>query len=356
MNISQKSIRPVSLRKSKLSAKLWPNGELSIYFHHDQIEAAGRANVIAPLTKLRDTMVRTGGVFGAVLVLVRLGLSHPRNFDRNYKSQTRKGLKGITSLGKRRVRNAAYMLTRENGKHRLTFATVTLPNLTGAQMSRVHKAWHECINFYRREVGRVLRGAGLTGEIVGVSEVQEKRYAKTSLPVLHAHFVFCGAARHSGWALSPSRHDYIWRKSIEHVLGESIRELSSACQLKSVTASAEAYLGKYISKGAKATASVVRQGWSEWLPRQWWNCSRSLVQRMEDAIARFDNGAGWLVNRGADPSSDLFAFFSPVEATLANEDVVCMGYFGRLTPKANQLVRKVLKISTDKQAAKRPAL
>lgn len=343
-NISQKAEKSVSLRKSKLTAKLWPNGECSFYFTHEQAKSAEKVSKAVSLSNLRDAMVRAGGVFGTCLVLLRLGLSHPRNFDRNSQPPPRKGLKGITSLGKRRVRNAAYMLTRENGKHRLTFATVTLPNLTKLQLSRVHKAWHECINFYRREVGRVLRRAGLTGEIVGVSEVQEKRYATSALPVLHAHFVFCGAPRNGGWVLNPRKHDYIWRKAVEHVLGESIGPISSACQLKSVTASAEAYLGKYISKGTAAIAPVIRQGLQGWLPLQWWNCSRSLVQRMEAAIARFENGAGWLVNEGKSVVSDMFIFFSPVEVEGENEDIICMGYFGRLTPKANNTIRKHLAI------------
>ncbi len=343
-NISQKTENIVILRKARLFAKLWPNGECSFYFSHDQIKSADRRDTAVSLSKLRDAMVRAGGVFGTVLVLIRLGLSHPRNFDRNCEPLPRKGLKGITSLGKRRVRNAAYMLTRENGKHRLTFATVTLPNLNKAQMSRVHKDWHLCIDFYRREVGRVLRRAGLPGEIVGVSEVQEKRYAASALPVLHAHFVFCGAPRNGGWVLNPARHDYIWRKSIEHVLGEPIGNIPAACQLKSVTASAEAYLGKYISKGVAAVAPAIRQGFGDWLPKQWWNCSRSLVRRMEASIARFENGAGWLVNRGKAVDSDLFLFFSPVEIEGENEENICMGYFGRLTPKGNSLARKVLGI------------
>lgn len=302
-------------------------------------------NPVVSLSSLRDSCVRAYSVAGCLDVFVRLGLSHPRNFDKKMPAQAQRGLKGITSLGKRRVRNAAYMLTRENGKQRLTFATVTLPGLTGSQMSRVHKEWHRCIDFYRREVRRVLLSAGLTGEIVGVTEVQEKRYATTGLPVLHAHFVFCGASRSGGWALTPTRHDFIWKKSIEHVLGEPIGALKSACQLKSVTASAEAYLGKYISKGIKAVGAVVRNGFGTWLPKQWWNCSRSLTQRMDSAIARFESGAGWLVNRAADPENDLFAYMSEIVIERPDDVTIHMGYFGRLTPKANSLVRKVLSLT-----------
>lgn len=342
--IAQPNSRTLSLRKSGLKAKLWPNGELSIYRPHRQAEPGIVENPVVSLSPLRDACVRSQGVYGCLVAFVRLGLSHPRNFDKKMPAPTRRGLKGITSLGKRRVRNAAYMLTRENGKHRLTFATVTLPGLSGRQMSRVHKEWHRCIDFYRREVGRVLRKHGLSGEIVGVTEVQEKRYATSGIPVLHAHFVFSGAPRSGGWALTPRIHDHIWKKSIEHVLEEDIGEMKSACQLKSVTDSAEAYLGKYISKGIKAIGAVVRQGWGEWMPKQWWNCSQSLTKRMEEKVERFDSGAGWLVNRSKDPECDLFAYLSPIVVESGNESTTHIGYFGRLTPKANGLIRKVLNL------------
>lgn len=324
--------------------KLWPNGEMSIYAPHRQQEGATVKDPAVCLTRLRDSVIRVEGVAGCLDFFIRLGLSHPRNFDKNFQPPPRKGLKGITSLGKRRVRNAAFMLTRKYGKRRLTFATVTLPSLTPTQMSRVHKEWHRCIDFYRREMGRQLVRAGLTGEIVGVTEIQEKRYVTTSLPVLHGHFVFCGATRNGWWAISPKRHDHIWRKSIEHVLGEPIPALTSACQLKSVTDSAEAYLGKYISKGIKAIEPVIRAGYAEWMPKQWWSCSRSLVQEMELAIARFESGAGWLVNKGKDDTNDLFAFFSPITIETKDGNLLPMGYFARLTPKANSLVRKVLSL------------
>lgn len=343
-NLAQPNSRTLSLRKCGLKAKLWPNGEISIYRPHRQVEAAMNTNPVVSLSLLRDSCVRACGVSGTLAVFDRLGLSHPRNFDKKMTTQAQRGLKGITSLGKRRVRNAAYMLTRENGKHRLTFATVTLPALTGDQMSRVHKEWHRCIDFYRREVRRVLVSAGLTGEIVGVTEVQEKRYATSGLPILHAHFVFCGASRSGGWALCPTRHDFIWKKSIEHVLGESIGSLPAACQLKSVTASAEAYLGKYMSKGAKAVQGVLRNGFGAWLPKQWWNCSRSLSKRMDAAIASFESGSGWLVNRAADPDCDLFCFFNEIVVEKPDGASLHMGYFGRLTPKANSLVRRVLSL------------
>lgn len=341
--VTQNTPGAIPLRKSGISAKLWPNGELSIYIHHQQKKPSATPNPVVSLTLLRDALVRSAGVRQTLQAFDLLGLSHPRNFDKNHATLIRKGLKGITGLGKRRVRNGSYIMTRENGKDRLTFATVTLPSLTPLQLSRVHKDWHRCIDFYRREISRALIARGLTGEIVGVSEIQEKRYATSHLPVLHGHFVFVGAGRRGGWAITPRKHDDIWRRALESVLDEPIGSINSACQLKSVTESAEAYLGKYMSKGTKAVAAVVRQGFGEWMPKQWWSCSRSLTQRMETAIARFESGALWLFNKAQTAGCDLFTHIHPIQIEHDGK-MVNFGYFGRLTPKSNGLIRKVLNL------------
>ncbi len=146
--VTQNTPGAIALRKSGISAKLWPNGELSIYIRHQQRKPPATLNPVASLTLLRDALVRSAGVRQTLQAFDLLGLSHPRNFDKNHATLIRKGLKGITGLGKRRVRNAAFILTRENGKHRLTFATVTLPSLTPAQLSRVHKNLYKDASFY----------------------------------------------------------------------------------------------------------------------------------------------------------------------------------------------------------------
>lgn len=347
-NIAQVHPGGVHLRRAGTKVKLWPNGEVSIYREKKQKPYEPVAIPKEVGDSLLHCCIRAYGVKGGLEAWLSLGLSPHRNFDKTAKARARYGLKGISGKGKRRVRNACYMLTRENGKHRLTFATVTLPTMAPGCLDIVHRNWHKVIEYYRREVARHLIRGGLSGEIVSVTEVQEKRYAATGFPILHAHFVFVGAGRCGGWVLTPSRHDHIWRKAILSVCAVGPLDVSSACQLKSVDKSAEMYMGKYMSKGVESVRRIVSSGWLEWMPKQWWSCSRSIVKRMEKNLRIFDHGIDWLLDKGAEADGDMFVFWKHVELERDDGSTYYVASYGRLRPKANGLVRKVLNLPSVK--------
>lgn len=337
------SPRPhLRLKRSGVQAKLWPNGEIS--FHLPKRMKEPPASPSRPLENrsIWAWWVAARGLGSAVQQALLMGLSNVANFDKARRPAATCGLKGITSLGKRRVRNACYMLTREAGKRRLTFATVTVPDLSNEDMMTIHLNWHKVIDRYRLLMTRHLIAGGNSGELVGVSEVQEKRYAKNGFPVLHAHFVFVGAAGNGAWLVSPSRHDYIWRKSLESALGKPVLSVASACQLKQVKGSAEGYLGKYMSKGGKAIADIVADGFEWALPKQWWNCSRSIVGRMKKEMRRFNEGTAWLIDQAIAKNTDIWAFYSVVTIEMPDGELVDVGSYGRLTPAANGKVRDFL--------------
>lgn len=330
------------LRKSGVVAKLWPNGEISFHVPRKLKEPPLSREKTTIEPSLTRSALRQMGISSAWLEAFLLGLSNVPNSDKSSESSPQYGLKGITSLGRRRVRNACHMLTRESGKHRLTFATVTVPDLSGEDMAKVHQRWNEVIENYRREMSRQLKRSGLTGEIVGVSEIQEKRYVSSGFPVLHAHFIFVGLANAGGWAITPKRHDYIWRKSIELVTGSPCCELASACNLQAVRKSCEGYLGKYMSKGASAISGVVEDGFEWALPRQWWNCSRSLSRRMDSQIRIFREGVPWLIDLAASANASVWAFYSTVSIEMPDGQSVLVGSYGRFTKEFNGKLRKIL--------------
>jgi len=271
-----------------------------------------------------------------------LGLSSVANFDSVENEPPRYGLKGITSFGRRRVRNAAWMMAKSVGRYRLTFATVTLPELPPDELGIIQERWHEVVDNYRREMSRKLKRWGLSGELVGVTEIQEKRYAESGFPVLHLHTVFVGMGTSGGWAIRPEDHDRIWRKSIQAVFHGPLPDFGKACQLASVEKDVEGYLGKYMSKGSAVIAKVVADGYDWVLPKQWWNCSRSLVRKMSVRMRFFSEGTEWLVNRAADHDQGIWAFYAVVEIDTADGEKISVGSYGRLTPRANRQVREFL--------------
>lgn len=335
---------PVSsrLNKSGVVARLWPNGEIAFHLpKKHKMAALVKGNGI-DTNNIWRWWVTVYGIAPAISRAFLLGLSSVTNFDRVEKRPPRYGLKGISSLGRRRVRNAAYMLTRSVGKRRLTFSTVTLPALHCEDLAVIHERWHKVIDRYRLLMSRQLRASGLTGELVGVTEIQEKRYETNGFPVLHAHFVFVGRSRSDFWAITTRRHDYLWRKAVNSVLCGPLPKFDSACQLKSVKKDAAGYLGKYMSKGAASIKAVVDEGFEWALPKQWWSCSRSLVQRMEKNMRHFSEGVPWLIARASDPSDCLFDYYSIVKITMPDGVEVDVGSYGRLNKEANGKVRQFL--------------
>lgn len=339
------SLEPVSrLRKSGVMAKLWPNGEIAFHLPKKLKEAPLVKGANLPTNhSIWRWWVLAYGVGEAVKAALSLGLSNVPNFDKP-NAKPRYGLRGITSLGRRRVRNAAYMLTREVGKHRLTFSTVTVPAFHDEDMSVIHLNWHKIVDRYRLLLSRQLVKGGLTGEVVGVSEIQEQRYEHNGFPVLHCHFVFAGANRAGSWIVTPKRHDYIWRKSIQSVLYGPLPEFKSACQLQSVKKDAAGYLGKYMSKGASSIAAVVADGFEWALPRQWWSCSRSLVARMRTQMRYFNEGTSWLISEASRPDSQVFSFYSVVKVTMPDGQIIDVGSYGKLSPSANGKIRGLLSL------------
>lgn len=323
------------LKKSGVRARLWPNGEISFWtpkkMKEPPLPAGGRSDG----DTLADCLVRAYGLAQALKYVRVLGLSNVTNFDRPKKSQVRSGLKGMTSLGKRRVRNACYMLTREAGQFRLTFSTVTLPPLCEEDYLSVHLNWHKVMDAYRREMGRQLRRGGLTGEIVGVTEVQPDRWKDEGIPWLHGHFVFVGMARSGGWVVSPAKHDSIWRRAIQTVVYGPLPSFKSACRLESVRKSADGYLSKYMSKGGPMLDAIASDGFEWALPRQWWGMTRSLVQRMAGQVQTFTEGVPWLLSLARAKDSSVWLYFNLVEVEIRDGPPVCMGAVGMLTPAFN---------------------
>lgn len=252
--------------------------------------------------------------------------------------RARKGLRGITPHGARMVRNAAYLLERELGRARCVFATVTVPNLPMHQMRRIHEQWHQIVERYRLNIRRLIERHGLRCEMVTVSEIQEKRYERTGLPVLHLHSVFGGKTFCGHWAMTVEEHDEVWRRALNAVDGVHVKEVPSSCNLQRVKKSAECYLGKYMTKGCKVVSELSGTKFEGWIPKHWWNCTRSLRSRI-DQQTRFPHSLGdWLEYCGASECCDVWQWHRLVEIEMGDGQKVAIARYGKLTQALNQKI------------------
>jgi len=231
-------------------------------------------------------------------------------------SRGRYGLNGITSAGRRKIRNACTALQRKYGRSRLTFATVTLPRMSKEEHEILHKNWATFIRYWQKEIKREAARNGMPNlQIVTVTEIQEKRLARYDELYLHLHSVWLGRPKGSyryyidiptarrivlnilRGILAQAKPKMKYneavqpRSSVEAVEENTCTtdsEYEVSVNLKGVKKSAARYLGKYMSKGGESLKVAKEKGLEKLLPKQWWNMTRKLSKVCEDAIQKLD--------------------------------------------------------------------
>lgn len=261
-----------------------------------------------------------GAVSGAI---APMGLSKLSNSEA---VRRRRGWKGITSLGRRRVRESCELLQRKYGRGRLSFVTLTMPHLGDEDMGAIALEWPQVIHKLQKAVCSRLRLAGLPGVVVGCSEIQPERSWKERRPVLHIHAVFVGRLPRQKWAISTKTFDQIWATILGNVLGRHV-DVQSACQMQSVKKSAAGYLGKYLSKSDEQVDIWANSWYCDWIPASWWFSSIALRRACEALCLRGTELGGmlrWLLDIS---SSDVLRQF---QVTIGC-DKVPVGWGGELS-------------------------
>ena len=191
------------------------------------------------------------------------------------------GEKGITKYGKKVVSNTALLLEQRYGKKRLGFGTCTLPPMSVRQQKVINANWSEIVRRFYQKLSRYFRSIDRQFLYVGVTEIQEKRFEKTGVPVPHLHFVYVSRDTSRGRYLLSSQLAWgFWNSAVNQVLRlkgcKPVMGLGGhkgSVRLEPVRKSASGYLGKYLSKGSKVVKQMQEQGWIEF-PKQWWTaCS-----------------------------------------------------------------------------------
>lgn len=213
------------------------------------------------------------------------GLKSSRNSRGKY------GSNGITKYGRRVVKNSALLLERKYGKKRLGFVTCTLPNFGATIQHRINGVWGEIVRRFYQKIKRQLAKVNAPCEYVGVTEIQEKRFRKTGVPVPHLHFVYLARPSHSGryWIYICQIHR-AWNMAVREGINfagypytEDEKHGWGSCHAKRVKKSSSAYLGKYMSKGSSVLKQMSDEGWDEF-PCQWWQASASVKELFKKSI------------------------------------------------------------------------
>ena len=190
------------------------------------------------------------------------------------------GRNGITNYGKRVLKNSCIILEQKYGKRRLGFGTCTLPTLCESSLRVLLSNWGDVVRRFFQKVRRQHEKLSLEFIYLGCTEIQEKRYRNTGLPVPHLHFVYvCKETIRGGYTCNTKQFYGWWNDAVNEILVRGKRDPimgidghTGSVKLESIRTTAAGYIGKYVSKGVSVVKSMLAAGYEEF-PKQWWFAS-----------------------------------------------------------------------------------
>lgn len=254
----------------------------------------------------------------------------------------KRGTMGITAHGSKVVKNAAKALQDRYGRSRLSFLTLTVPGMDADMLKAVTEDWQRIVKVVIQKLKRALVSAGCSGEIVCVTEIQEDRMSERGELALHLHMLFQGALVPWRWVYRPEFYRELWFSVLESVVPRSHWSGDrSAEEVRSVRVSAEGYLGKYMSKGAKNLFIVKERFPDVSLPSAWWHCTFKLRRYVLRSICHVSRDSAAYLVELIETCPDLFDYLKPVKVRMGERDVG-VGWCGKIDPGRVEEIRSVL--------------
>lgn len=255
--------------------------------------------------------------------------NHHRSMDSSTPPARMYGDRGVTSYGKRMIRAASAVLARIKAREKLSFATLTLPEMSEDDSRRVMANWGRIVQVYLQSIRRHFAKRGLEFRYVSVTEIQIKRFRKSTGSCLHLHLLFVGS-RAGVWIITPAALRYYWKKSISSFVdGRYI--FSNAENIKSVTGNAGGYLAKYLSKGPGSVEALRSRFPLCPVPAQWWSVSSEIRSLVRAATIEGENVGELLYSLVSKRDSDgVFSLASEI-IVAESEGGLCLGVVGYLT-------------------------
>lgn len=356
---------------------VWPSGDFSVGYRRVDWCGDGRPDVRAEVARIDDgdyvlgegweyhsngrttfdssavpspsehflwpDIAGTGGEAAVPLDLTDVRNSHkPPNRPEKY------GKLGQTGYGKKMVRSACTILERRY-RGRLTFATVTMPNLPRELRRELALVWGEFVRQALQWLSRRLKAKGLPSVVCSVTEIQPSRIQAGNGGYLHLHMVWPNRKTGKGnWAIDCM--DFrTWGEAflLRRGLLPDGEWINIDTQL--VRKSAAAYLSKYMSKGGSTLELFAEENGWDAVPGQWWNLTKPLrdavkreVIKGEDVGHFLENLIDYLFN-----TNDFSPFWAlrTVDMELDGRQIT-VGYCGILRAEVVQDVLSMSRVAT----------
>lgn len=315
--------------------RIWPNGNFSLGYAATGIETTEREEGSHWEGHSGEWFEWSDEDRNAVESLTLSNVSYSR------KPQTRRGLKGITSLGQHYLRSGCFLMEQQYGNDQLCMLTATVPRLGKEARVALARNWPKLVNRLLEMVQRRLAAAGRPLVVCGCTEIQSARLENQHEAYLHVHLVFPAYSNIAGqrWVIGADDFRSWWAGALERFSGASLPGLPRV-ELAIVQKSAERYLGKYLSKGSGETLEqFIHDVGEDAVPPQWWFMSSELKARVRVGMAEGRNAGSVLesVIQYAFENGDfsVFEWVRHVEIEV-NDRLVTVGWCGRLHPEVRQ--------------------
>lgn len=325
----------------KVSGRIWPCGDFSLGPVPSRPESDSSDEEV---TYYSDADIAAG--VGPFQGQGPLDLS---NVPKSHKHPSRtsvRGLKGITSNGRKMVKSAGAIIKRRYPRHRVTFCTLTLPTMSQVVRRELVQLWPEFARQLLQFLVRRLESQSLPKVVLSVTEIQPGRLAASGEACLHLHLVWLNVpARRGRWAIRPGDV----RGWVESFLFRRLPGFDGGfvnVDVRPVRASIAGYMSKYMSKGSECLSEALQDWGADNCVKQWWNMTKDLRDAIkvemlqgEDVGNLLESVVNWALENGV---NDVFHWLRHVDLDLDGV-MVTVGWRGWLKEEVRRDLCDILR-------------
>lgn len=315
------------------TASIWINGDFTAGFaggSNRAIQTIDHATKIHKDTYYHDHRKHSIYTISTDTKKVELGTARFRD---GRQAQGVRGLKGLTSYGRKMLRNSAFVLQQRYTRKKLSFGTATIPTVSDDDLLLINWKWDEIVRRFFEEIGRLLKRRGLPDEIVHCTEIQEERFKKTGQYCPHLHWVMPGrASTKDAWGITKEDIRNIWERILSNILERRV-DCSYATRIEAVRHSACNYLSKYISKGCHTVAPPEDNLALNAFPHSWYGSTLNIRRYVKSKIIKLvDSYANEFINAITSIGICEHLFVKPLQKQVSEDatDIMTFGYWGQI--------------------------
>ena len=267
------------------------------------------------------------------------------NVPKSHKPRVQRGELGITTYGRRMIRNGVYTLSEMFPNHPQTLGTLTVPALQREERRELAGNWHEVVRQTIQWISRQLDRKGLPAMVLSCSEIQPSRLEADGGAYLHLHLIWVNPPRRSeGWGIDAGALRAFWDSLLSRCSGNP--NLPSAnIDLQYVRGNVERELSKYLSKGSTVLHKAAEDLGIENMPRTWWNMSKPLRDLIKAGIIHGVQVGSllldWIDYDKGLAEDGLFHWIRPIYAEIGEREIQ-IGNTGQLVPEVNKEAHALL--------------